>query len=78
MAKQKLPGGVNVNCEQCERMTKAETEIANLKELTGGMDEKLDKVILEVAKSKSMSVILNIVSPLAVGLIVYLVTRGAH
>jgi len=65
-----------LNCESCERMTRAETEITNLKELTGGMDQKVDQLIVEVAKSKTTSIVLNLVSPLAVGLIVYLVTRG--
>lgn len=65
-----------MNCESCERMTRAETEITNLKELTGGMDQKVDQLIVEVAKSKTTSIILNLVSPIAVGLIVYLVTRG--
>lgn len=65
-----------MNCESCERMTRAETEITNLKELTGGMDQKVDQLIVEVAKSKTTSIVLNLVSPLAVGLIVYLVTRG--
>ena len=57
-------------------MTKAETEIKNLKGLTSGMDTKVDQLIVEVAKSKVISIILNILSPLAVGLIVYIVTKG--
>lgn len=39
------------------------------------VDEKVDTLIVEIAKSKTLSVILNIVSPIAVGLIVYLVTH---
>ena len=58
------------------RLTKAETEIKNLKGLTDGMDTKVDQLIVEVAKSKITSIVLNLVSPALVGLIVYLVTRG--
>ncbi len=65
-----------MNCESCERMTRAETEITNLKELTGGMDTKVDQLIVKVAKLNVTSIILNILSPVAVGLIVYLVTKG--
>jgi len=65
-----------LTCESCERMTRAETKIKSLEELTGGMDTKVDQLIVEVAKSKVISIILNIVSPIAVGLIVYLVTKG--
>ena len=57
-------------------MTKAETEIRNLKGLTGSMDTKVDQLIVKVAKLNVTSIILNILSPVAVGLIVYLVTRG--
>ena len=59
-----------------ERLTKAEAEIKNLKGLTDGMDTKVDQLIVEVAKSKITSIVLNLVSPALVGLIVYLVTKG--
>ncbi len=66
------------DCKSCERMTKAETEIKNLKGLTSGMDSKVDQLIVEVAKAKITSIVLNLVSPVLVGLIVYLVTKGGH
>ena len=62
-------------CTSCERMATAETKIDKLEELTGGVDTKVDQLIVEVAKAKITSIVLNLVSPLAVGLIVYLVTR---
>lgn len=64
------------DCTSCERMTRAETEIANLKELTDGMDKKVDQLMLDLAKTKNALILLNIISPLTVGLIVFLVTRG--
>ncbi len=66
-----------MNCESCERMTRAETEIKNLKEVTGDVDQKVDQLILEVARMKATTIALQVLSPLAVGLIVYFVTRGA-
>jgi len=57
----------------------AETKIDKLEELTGGMDTKVDQLIIEVTRSKVTSIILNLLSPLVVGLVVYLVTKGgAH
>ena len=32
-----------MNCESCERMTRAETEITNLKEGADRMEKKLDR-----------------------------------
>lgn len=65
------------DCTSCERMTKAETKIENMEGLTGGMDKKVDQLIIDVAKAKITSIVLNLVSPVLVGLIVYLVTKGA-
>jgi hypothetical protein len=59
-------------------MLRAETEIKNLKGLTSGMDTKVDQLIIEVAKAKITSIVLDLASPVLVGLIVYLVTKGAH
>jgi len=56
-------------------MTKAEVEINGLKRQVDGMQEKLDTLIVEVAKSRITSVILNIVSPVTIGLIVYVLTK---
>lgn len=33
-----------MNCESCERMTRAETKIDNLEGLTDNMDKKIDRV----------------------------------
>ena len=66
---------VLTDCTSCERMTKAEVEINGLKRQVDGMQEKLDTLIVEVAKSRITSVILNIVSPVTIGLIVYVLTK---
>jgi hypothetical protein len=65
-----------LTCESCERMTRAETKIKNLEELTGGMDKKVDQLMLDFARAKNALLLLNIMSPIAVGLIVYIVTKG--
>lgn len=67
-------GVVYTDCLSCERMTKAETKIEGLEALTSGMDTKVDNLTLEVAKTKNVLVLLNIISPITVGLIVYLLT----
>lgn len=59
-----------------ERLTRAETKIKNLEGLTEGMDKKVDQLMLDFARAKNALMILNIISPLTVGLIVYFVTRG--
>ena len=64
------------DCMSCERMATAETKIGQLEVTTGGMVAKVDQLIVEVVRAKIMSAVLNIISPIAVGLIVYLVTRG--
>jgi len=63
------------DCTSCERMATAETKIGQLEVLTEGMDAKVDKLIVEVVRAKILSAVLNVVSPIAVGLAVYLVTR---
>jgi hypothetical protein len=57
-------------------MKEAEIKIEKLEELTGGMDAKVDKLIVEVVRAKILSTLLNLISPIAVGLIVYLLTKG--
>lgn len=64
------------DCTSCERMKEAEIKIEKLEELTGGMDAKVDKLIVEVVRAKILSTLLNLISPIAVGLIVYLLTKG--
>lgn len=66
-----------VDCISCERMAEAETEIKNLKGLTSGMDTKVDQLMIDFAKAKNALILLNIISPVAVGLIVFLVTKGS-
>jgi hypothetical protein len=56
-------------------MTKAEVEILNLKGLTAGMDVKVDKLLLDVAHSQILSLVVGVLSPVVVGLIVYIVTK---
>lgn len=59
-----------------ERLTRAETKIKNLEGLTEGMDKKVDQLMLDFARAKNALLLLNIMSPIAVGLIVYIVTKG--
>lgn len=40
------------------------------------VDGKVDKLIVEVTKAKILSAVLNIISPITVGLIVYFLTKG--
>ena len=66
---------MGTDCDSCERMTKAEVEILNLKGLTAGMDVKVDKLLLDVAHSQILSLVVGVLSPVVVGLIVYIVTK---
>ena len=59
-----------------ERLTRAETKIKSLEGLTEGMDKKVDQLMLDFARAKNALLLLNLMSPLAVGLIVYIVTKG--
>lgn len=66
---------VATDCTSCERMAEAETEIKNLKGLTGDMDRKVDQLMLSLAFTKNLLIVVNIVSPIFAGLVVYLLTK---